>query len=95
MEEILMECIQSSTLPSGKIYELDLSYQKFKTIPIKLFEMENLKQLQLLNLSDNLLVEIDPRIWILENITSLNLRYNQLKQIPSEVSKLKSDFIFF
>jgi len=85
-EKEIKDIILASTLPSGHIYEIDFSYHGFKVIPGLLFEIESLPEtLASLNLADNNLTELDTRILGFKHLNSLNLRYNSLISLPSEI----------
>jgi len=65
--------------------ELDLSGRELFEIPS---EIEMLKQLKALILSDNHLVNIPSNIGKLKNLTVLNLKGNQLSELPEEIQEL-------
>lgn len=74
---------------------LDLSYNKFKTLPSKI---GNLKKLKKLNLDENRLNKLPPEIGLLNNLESLALIRNGLQELPPEIgnlSKLKTLYLAY
>jgi len=90
--KILMLDDNRLTLPTtiGKLKNLkhiDLDYNKIDTLPLQLFQMENLRTL---SLSDNLIAIIPSEIWQLKNLNYLDLFYNKLSTLPATIGQLKS-----
>ena len=69
------------------VYHLRLNYKRLKKIPEKVFEMHNLRTL---DLGCNFIDSIPPEIGTLTSLEILNLRRNRIRSIPPEVGNLKN-----
>jgi Leucine-rich repeat (LRR) protein len=68
-----------------KVFRLNLSRTKLKTIPADVFRLTNLREL---DLSKNKIDSIPPEIGLLVNLASLNLAGNNLELLPDEIGRL-------
>ncbi|MBR3960348.1 MAG: leucine-rich repeat domain-containing protein [Bacteroidales bacterium] len=69
------------------VYHLKLNYKRLKKIPPKVFEMHNLRTL---DLGRNFIDSIPPEIGTLVNLESLDLRRNRIRKVPGEIGNLKN-----
>lgn len=69
------------------VYHLQLHYKRLKKIPEKVFEMRNLR---ILDLGRNFIDSIPPEIATLTNLEVLDLRRNKIRVVPPEVGRLTS-----
>ena len=88
----LLEKIQEAK--EKQLKELDLRSEwdakddkKLTQIPVEVFE---LKQLEILNLRNNLLKSVPESITKLQNLTGLYLTSNRLTEVPMSITKLQS-----
>jgi Leucine-rich repeat (LRR) protein len=70
-----------------KVYKLNLSRMKFKSIPKEIYTFVNLQQL---DLSYNDLTEVPREIGMLKNLQKLDLTHNKIKELPATVSLFKN-----
>jgi len=82
--------IPQNILNQKQLTYLDVSGEYFnkntiKSLPLALFELKDLKYL---NLSYCEIIELPPKIGKLTNLTSLNLRNNKLTALSPEITKL-------
>ena len=68
------------------VYHLRLHYKRLKKIPPKVFEMHNLRTL---DLGRNFIDTIPPQIAELAKLEVLDLRRNRIRTIPPEIGALK------
>jgi len=69
------------------VYTLQLHYKRLKKIPQKVFEMHNLR---VLDLGRNFIDSIPPEIGRLSRLEVLDLRRNRIRTVPREVGQLKN-----
>ncbi len=67
------------------VYVLKLNYKRLRQIPSKVFEMRNLREL---DLGRNFIDSIPPEIGRLSRLERLDLRRNKLRSVPAELGKL-------
>ena len=67
------------------VYNLQLRFKRLKQIPPKVFEMRNLRRL---DLGRNFIDTIPPEIGLLTNLEELDLRRNKIRVVPAEMGKL-------
>lgn len=67
------------------VYVLQLRFKRLKNIPPKVFEMRNLRSL---DLGRNFIDSIPPDIARLENLEVLDLRRNKIRIVPPEIGRL-------
>lgn len=67
------------------VYVLKLNYKRLKQIPPKVFEMRNLR---VLDLGRNFIDSIPPEIGTLANLEELNLQRNRIRVVPPELGNL-------
>ena len=68
------------------VYHLKLNFKRLKAIPPKVFEMHNLRTL---DLGRNFIDSIPPEIGTLSNLEVLDLRRNRIRIVPGELGRLK------
>lgn len=67
------------------VYHLKLNFKRLKKIPEKVFEMHNLRTL---DLGRNFIDSIPPEIGTLTKLEILDLRRNKIRIVPPEIGKL-------
>lgn len=67
------------------VYNLQLRFKRLRAIPPKVFEMQNLRRL---DLGRNFIDSIPPEIGRLTNLEELDLRRNRIRIVPPEVGNL-------
>ena len=67
------------------VYALQLHYKRLRQIPPKVFEMRNLRSL---DLGRNFIDSIPPEIGRLTNLEVLDLRRNKIRIVPPEIGRL-------
>lgn len=67
------------------VYTLQLRFKRLRQIPPKVFEMHNLRKL---DLSRNFIDSIPPEIGNLTNLNVLDLRRNKIRVVPPEIGRL-------
>ena len=67
------------------VYHLKLNYKRLKQIPPKVFEMHNLR---ILDLGRNFIDSIPPEIGTLTKLETLDLRRNRIRVVPPEIGRL-------
>jgi small GTP-binding protein len=82
-EKKLLEIIEDAARKKKKI--LNLSWRGIKSLPAKIGELSNLRELEL---SHNQLTSLPAEIGQLTNLTKLILTQNQLSSLPAEIEKL-------
>ena len=70
-----------------KVQVLDLNNQGLTEIPVEIFQLTSLTEL---NLAYNQIKTIPPEVFQLTNLNVLRLAMNQIKEIPSELCQLTS-----
>ncbi len=68
------------------VYVLKMNYRRLKTIPPKVFEMRNLR---ILDLGCNFIDSIPPGIERLANLEVLDMRRNRIRTIPAQIGQLR------
>ncbi len=68
-----------------KVYRLDLSKQKLKTVPKSVFSLYNLQELIL---AKNKLQKIPPEIGNLSNLQKLDVSRNKIMEFPASIGNL-------
>jgi len=69
------------------VYRLKLKRKGYREIPTEIYNFKNLKEL---DLGNNKLVNIDPKIAQLTKLKILKLSRNQIQLIPTAIAKLNS-----
>lgn len=69
------------------VYILQLRFKRLKQIPPKVFEMRNLRRL---DLGRNFIDSIPPEIAQLSNLQHLDLRRNRIRVVPPELGQLSN-----
>lgn len=67
------------------VYTLQLRFKRLRQIPPKVFEMRNLRRL---DLGRNFIDSIPPEIGRLKNLEELDLRRNRIRAVPPEMGQL-------
>lgn len=67
------------------VYHLKLNYKRLKKFPDKIFEMRNLRTL---DLGRNFIDTIPPEIAVLTQLETLDLRRNRIRIVPPELGSL-------
>lgn len=67
------------------VYVLRLRYKRLRQIPPKVFEMRNLRSL---DMGRNFIDSIPPEIGTLTNLEVLDLRRNRIRIVPPEIGRL-------
>lgn len=67
------------------VYILQLNFKRLRQIPPKVFEMHNLRKL---DLGRNFIDSIPPEIGTLTRLEELDLRRNRIRTVPPEVGQL-------
>lgn len=67
------------------VYVLQLRFKRLKKIPPQVFEMRNLRRL---DLGRNFIDSIPPEIGLLTNLQELDLRRNRIRIVPPEMGQL-------
>lgn len=67
------------------VYVLQLHFKRLREIPAKIFEMRNLRRL---DLGRNFIDSIPPQIGQLTNLQELDLRRNRIRTVPPELGRL-------
>lgn len=70
-----------------KVYKLNLSRMKLKTIPKEIYAFVNLQQL---DLSYNEITEVQREIGILKNLQKLDLTHNKITELPATISLFRN-----
>lgn len=97
-EHLFLQCNQLSRLQDGGnigdlalIVTLDLSSNKFTSLPQDIHFLKNLKEL---NLSHNLLKGLPDVVCELTTLNSIDVSFNKLRNLPSSIGNLKNLVIF-
>jgi len=84
--DTILEDLRKSPRVIEYLQELNLSHNRFTTLPQELYLLINLK---ILRLNHNKITEISPRLFSFYRLEELNIEHNNIENLPWNFSKLR------